>query len=133
MYYVRKHPLLRAETHIRHAGDSAGSRCKDSFQHLGALQRGLHAGHLHPRYWADAERRGPEDGQLHGPGDVKIQGKKRKYRIRHPVLPQNFPVWVLLGSKQKDAKFRQTKLNKKKEKTPDFHGNQEIFGRSGGT
>ena len=60
-------------------------------------------------------RRTPPKGWVTlSPKRCKIPRKrKRKYRSQRPVLPQNFPVWVLFGSKQKGTKFKQIKLSKK--------------------
>jgi len=46
------------------------------------------------------------------------------------VLPRNFLVWVLFGSDAEQQKFGETKPEQKQAKSPDFNGNQEIFGRS---
>lgn len=74
-----------------------GGRCQNRVQHSGPQQRGLHAGHLHPRDQRNAEGSGPADGELHGSDGIKIQRKMRKYQANCPVLPQNFLAWVLFG------------------------------------
>ena len=121
-------PYYTLWAHVCHTGDPTGGRCKDSLQHPGPLQRGLHTGRLHPRHRGDAERRGSEDGQLHRPtGVVKNPEKERgSTGSSTQYFLKIFLVWVLFGSKQKSAKFKQIKLSKKQDKSPDFTKNQEI-------
>jgi len=70
-------------------------------------------------------------GELHGPGDVKIQRKNGgSTGPSSLVLPRNFLVWVLFGSDAEQQKLWHTKPEQKQAKSPDFNGNQKIFGRS---
>ena len=81
----------RIRVYLRRAGDPTESRRQNSLQHPRPLQRRLHAGHLHPRHQEDAEGRRPEDGQLHGPNDVKSTEKERGSTEQiSSVLPQIF-------------------------------------------
>ena len=126
-------PYYAIRAHVCHTGDPTGGKCKDSLQHPGSLQRGLHSGHLHPRHRGNAKGLSPEDGQLHGPASgVKIQRENEEVPGSAPGTSSKFLVWVLFGSKQKGTKFRRIKLSKKQDKSPDFAENQEICGRSAG-
>lgn len=62
------------------------------------------------------------DGQLYGPGDVKQRKNPEKEcgstERTSLVLPRNFLVWVLSGSKQKRTKSKQINLSKKIRKMP---------------
>ena len=56
--------------HLRNADTVKRRGCENRQQYAGALRRGIHPPHLHPRYEAEAGRSRTNDGQLHGASDV---------------------------------------------------------------
>ena len=78
------HPLPRSETHLRHPGAAERRGYQDGFQYAGALRRGLHPAHLHPRHPPDAGSSSRNHGKLHDPDDVAHSEMQSKHRAGRP-------------------------------------------------
>ena len=73
--------------HLRNADTVKRRGCENRQQYAGALRRGIHPPHLHPRYKVEARRGSTNNGQFHGAGHAsrkrtKNAGEKTKHSLR---------------------------------------------------
>ena len=75
--------------HLRNADTVKRRGCENRQQYAGALRRGIHPPHLHPRYKVEARRGSTNNGQFHGAGHAsrkRTQKCRREDKAFSPVL-----------------------------------------------
>ena len=68
----RAYSVSRSPAHLRNAVSQEWGGCEDPVQHPGALQRGLHPQHLHPRHAGYDARSSGYHGRCDREGNMKI-------------------------------------------------------------
>ena len=103
--------------HIRDLGTPEWCRRENGQQYAGALRRGLHPPHLHPRHPADAESGGGDNGKFYGAGYVrrtpsKKPGRKTRFPVWHSLsFSGHFAVWVTVWVRPVDPHFDPHKIS----------------------